>query len=116
MSFFLGGALLALGFSLLHAASMVLAFSGWAQQRVDRWAAVPVAHLAAALLVGPLLPVLSTVASQTGSVLCLLVSMRMLWCYPEKMRRSWSVSAMHYNQAVRVAYSASSCCRAQDCV
>jgi len=57
MSFFLAGALLTLGFNLLHTFSMVLAFSGWERQRKERWIAVPCAHLAAALLVGTSLPV-----------------------------------------------------------
>ena len=52
MSFFLAGALLTLGFNLLHTSSMVLAFSGWAHQRRERWMAVPCVHLLAALLVG----------------------------------------------------------------
>ena len=51
MSFFLAGALLTLGFNLLHTFSMVLAFSGWTHRRRERWMAVPCAHLLAALLV-----------------------------------------------------------------
>ena len=56
MSFFLAGALLTLGFNLLHTFSMVLAFSGWDRHRNERWIAVPCAHLVAALLVGTSLP------------------------------------------------------------
>jgi hypothetical protein len=51
MSYFLAGALLALAFALLHIFSMVLAFDGLAKGRRERWAAVPAAHLVAALLV-----------------------------------------------------------------
>ena len=53
MSFFLAGALLTLGFNLLHTSSMVLAFSGWTHQCKERWMAVPCVHLLAALLVDP---------------------------------------------------------------
>ena len=51
MSYFLAGALLTLAFNLLHTFSMVIAFDGLREGRRKQWAAVPVAHLGAALLV-----------------------------------------------------------------
>lgn len=51
MSYFLAGALMALAFNLLHTFSMVIAFDGLREGKRERWAAVPAAHLAAAVLV-----------------------------------------------------------------
>ncbi|EIE26907.1 Aph-1, partial [Coccomyxa subellipsoidea C-169] len=50
MSYFLAGALLTLAFNLLHTFSMVIAFDGLREGKRERWAAVPIAHLGAALL------------------------------------------------------------------
>lgn len=68
MSFFLAGALLTLGFNLLHTSSMVLAFSGWAHQRRERWMAVPCAHLLAALLVASHSPRPGSTVGSSGSL------------------------------------------------
>lgn len=50
MSYFLAGALITLAFNLLHTFSMLIAFDGLREGKRERWAAVPIAHLAAALL------------------------------------------------------------------
>ena len=55
MPWFLAGALVALAFALLHTFSMVVAFDGLARGRRRQAAAVPTAHLVAALLVRPFL-------------------------------------------------------------
>ena len=55
MSYFLAGALITAAFALLHTAAMVVAFDGLQTGRRERWACVPAAHLAAALLVRVLL-------------------------------------------------------------
>ena len=53
MPWFLAGALVALAFALLHTFSMVVAFDGLSRGRRRQVAAVPAAHLVAALLVRP---------------------------------------------------------------
>ena len=55
MSYFLAGALITLAFNLLHTFSMVIAFDGLREGKRERWAAVPIAHLLAALLVSCLI-------------------------------------------------------------
>ena len=53
MPWFLAGALVAAAFALLHTFSMVVAFDGFNRGRRRQAAAVPAAHLVAALLVRP---------------------------------------------------------------
>lgn len=61
MSYFLAGALITLAFNLLHTFSMMIAFDGLREGKRERWAAVPIAHLAAALLVSYLNLLLCTI-------------------------------------------------------
>ena len=68
MPWFLAGALVALAFALLHTFSMVVAFDGFNRGRRRQAAAVPAAHLVAALLVRPFALLLTTsVSVQQGS-------------------------------------------------
>ncbi len=73
MSYFLAGALLTLAFNLLHTFSMVIAFDGLREGKRERWAAVPIAHLGAALLVSQLITLLSNVPDCVKT-LCMFVS------------------------------------------